>query len=375
MSCHLHKHKASSTILIILWKEKWRGVTCVALVCFCCWSNSAKAQIRGDRELLPLVASQNRANRERIQTWRGKVNITQTNKSLKKRSEVTTKRQVEFAYDRQAKKYMFVATQTEGQGVENGKPVTARPMVWGAIRTPDGYYTMPEWFLDGKKGSTRRPELLLHPLSAESPGEYSPDFDPFWYMSIYGENVNDRLMGIYQHAASKSTSDISVSRSNQQITVLLKASKVGVNRYVFELDQGANLIELSGEDALVKANHKREFVQVSEIWVPKSATSRTDTGNSAEINERSLTWIENVVNEPIPPETFLPERLGIRPNDLVQDTRSGVAYRYDVSNLPEELKPKSSTRAIVLVASLLVGTGLILIVGWRLRKKLMKRHS
>jgi hypothetical protein len=327
-----------------------------------------------------LVASEYRSNTKAIQTWRGKVRYTErvSDKSKKGRKDKLnegwedreTVTELEFAYDFAAKKYIFFATQSEQSRNKEGQARNKTGRIgWGGIRTAKGYYRVPEWRMDGNEGQVTRPSLLLQPLDSASPGDFSPDFDPLWYFRLNGDDVYERLMFFHKNAELKSMEDVAVSRERNLVTLTLGKPEKAINKYVFDLDQGGNPIEVSGSGRAVSATDARSFVKVGTIWVPKTATARNTNIKVGRLFERKMSWLENVVNEPIPEEVFLPEKIGLRTRDLVQDSRTGIQYRYEAAALPEELIVRKRNWVPYLVFGILAAVAGILLVAWRIRRR------
>jgi hypothetical protein len=320
------------------------------------------------------VAAQNRVNCDAIVTWQGEVEVVQrcAETIAGQPCDLTTRTKVTFAYDRVAGKYMFLATQVEKKGTKQGQTVNdSGRVVSGGIRTPDGFYEVPEWYADARKGQLRRAELFLGPRSTESPGDFSPHFDPFWYLKLYKADVHDRLMFFLENAGLKAMSDNRVSRDRNLVTVVLGEPPGATNRYVFDLDQGANVVALGGADPEVKEEHSRSFEQVQGIWVPKTTTSKNTNLRTGMVHERKVTWLRNVLNEPLPAEAFSPEQVSVRQGDFVHDRRSGVDYRYDKSG-PGDLGWRIKYRSALVVAALGLGSTCILLAGWLIRRRRRK---
>lgn len=333
---------------------------------------AARAQIRGDVQQLKLVAAQNRANREAIRTWQGEVEVAQRTIGTDK-VKITDYRSVwraTYTDDRTVKKYIFLANQQEVTGIRDGQAVKMSDRLsWGGIRTPDGYSSVWPWYPDGKKGQPRRPELMVGPHNTEQVSEISTMFDPYWYMSVFLDPVYDRLMFFHENAHMAELSHITVSRTGSLVTVLLQKPDVGVNRYVFDLNQGANPVELAGEDALVTENHTRSFESNSDIWLPRAGKSISKNLKTGKTIESSVRWLKNVVNEPLPEDAFSPERVEIRQGDLIRDQRSGINYTYDASTDLADLDRTRRYWSIAKVAAITVAVAGVLLVGWRIRKR------
>ncbi len=357
----------------------------LVLIALCLSPTTGVGQIRGDKALLELVASEWRANIAAIRTWQGKVEYTERihakfskgpkGKEKEAWEDRKTVTQLEFAYDVAANKYVFFATQTQQlPGKDGQRGHKSGRMGWGAIRTSKGYFRVPEWQMDGKE-NRQRPSLILQTPEAESTGDFSPDFDPMWYFRLSSMDVYDRLMFFHKHADLPSMQTVTVSRERNLVTLTLGKPETGMNKHVFDLDQGSNPVEFANVGSPVLGPETRSFEKVGSIWVPKTATVINLNAETGRLLERSITWIENVLNEPIPEEMFSPETIGIRQRDLVQDARVGVQYRYDAASPPEELDIRKTNWVPYLVAgSVFMVAGTCYLV-WRIRRRKPKEFG
>jgi hypothetical protein len=340
----------------------WMSIVC-HFIAFAVTS-PASAQMTGDRKLLTLVATQNLANRDAILSLEGVADISDklTGNVNGQPWAMSWERQVDFVYDRKVNQYRSLTRQTREIGTKGGKPVenTAVEM-YGTIRTSDAFYNMGPWEADRRVGTTAVPVLTIRPLSEESRGDFSNDFDPFWFFEQQGMDIHNRLTFLHQRASEPSLSKFAVSRAGNLVILDYHGPEM-TSRQVFDLDQGGNQIEVEAKDSLVHVKRTFTFEKISNIWVPKLAMAWNANQQKGNINERRVTWIKNVVNSSIPEEAFAWESLGIKSGDLVRDTRTGAEYKYDEPPKPLMTRKAWTMMIVAIVASCTVG---FLLFAWR----------
>jgi hypothetical protein len=338
-----------------------------------CWYQPATAQLRGDRDLLRLVAVQHRANREAILTWQGEIEATYrvTGPFEGKDWDLTTVTRIVFACDRAANKSMFFATQNEEKGTKQGKPIQdSRRLVWGGIRTPDGFQEVLPWNMDGKEGQPKRPMLMLQPLSADRPGDFAPHADPLWYLTLQGMDVHERLMWFYD-APPSVTRHLQVSRTGNEVRLEIGNvldKRETSNTHVFDLDQGGNVVQDNGSGDVVHCTRSYSHERVAGVWVPKTAVIKNRNLKTGRMHERTMTWLKNVVNESVSDDAFSPERLAIRGGDLVRDVRSGTEYRYEESTNVTAAAWMKKYSSVLIAGALLLCTASAVLVSWRIHR-------
>jgi hypothetical protein len=304
--CHAKAIRTSSCVLIVT------GISLVST------SAIALGDAVKEKELLLLVANKAKANRNSIQTWRGTVEFTcQDTETVRgKKVNTASKRTVTFAYDDKADLYTFLAKQT---GDVSG--------TWGAIRTVDTYQQV-----DTQRNGER--VLMVSKRSAGRPNPFGSDFEPFMYMNMDGSSSDKFLVEYVAHWDELTKGrTVTVERTGNLVTFTIRELNTYYNRYVFDLDQGANVVEISGESKDVKGIHKRTFVKVDGTWVPKSSYGKVvNSGDRPMIREHRLTWGDHILNKPIPAGTFEPDKIGLRRGDKVRDRRTKIESIYEPRN-------------------------------------------
>jgi hypothetical protein len=329
----------------------------------------ATAQIVGDVELLKQVAVLNRANREAISTWEGQARIETRHRTNVGGSASDTIRVsgVEFAFDRASKRLMYVRTQTEERVTKGGEVVVNRQTrSWGRILTDDIVYEVQPWEGEPNRGGQARPVLLLDAPSKQMRGDFGPDFTPFLYLEVQGIDVYQRMMGFYDHAAELKRGKTSVARDGRRVVLDFDTGNIA-SVYVFDLDQGANPVEVRVRDKNIRRTSTREFQLVSGVWLPSRASAMHQHDAQGIDTEVKVVFTKHSVNKSISAEEFMPERLGIRKGDLVRDRRTGVEYYFEGSpGLARGWWLRNWRNVVVGAAGLLAA--LFTFLAWRIRR-------
>lgn len=345
----------------------------LAMVCLAGFPATLTAQITGDRELLRLVAVQNRANRDAIITWSGSLQESQHLVGRFGTDDVDLVRewQVDYSFDRVRRLYAVRYRQLRESGKKNGQPFTDDTLVtWGAIRLPDVFLRVPHWREPvAPDDRPMRPDLVLCNLADERKNIMSPDFDPFHFFMIISSDTHDRLMAFYKASLDPARQPIPtlVERKGNLVSVRIGIEPV-TELSVFDLDQGANPVEIDGKGSNHRNVIKTSFVQVSGVWVPATA-SIVSRHNSGPQSDRTLTWTSNNINKDLDEHAFSPTWLGIRKGDKVRDKRTGAEYLYDEETDPLTPPRRSRTWVYAVVGGAGLLTLLLMLAGWRWRRR------
>ncbi len=322
--------------------------------------SSAEAQIRGDVELLKLAASGHQANKERIRTWSGSVQLTDTNieeggPKLHKISHV------EYAYDciRKAMRWNrhykeFVRTEANGTVTHPSFKSTCGMLKEGAL------YRL----LDLSKGIEDNKTRPTVTVSSERPilGPTSEDFDPMYWFTDHGQPLEDRFIFLYKNSKDKGLNHWQVTRHDNRVIVEYVEGNDGrdklMNRYEVDLSQGCNLVAYDASEPSVTEKWRLSFTSAAGVWVPSRISYECVHVNRSRV-AREMEWVENVVNEPLSSTVFELETLGVTKGDRLYDTRINSEH---VFKTPEG-RPKVSKslgRFYFLVLNALVIAGIVL---------------
>jgi hypothetical protein len=308
--------------------------------------------LKGNAELLKIVAEAYLANKERIQTWSGRATIeSQSYEEGRTTKDRRLKSSVRFAYDRQREATRWNYRQEEDRWVidNNDVKINREPYPRNGMKKDGVFYRLYYY----KEDSDETRPMAIRPLSEVGYGMFSEEFDPMWYLTNAGENLAERLEFFYRNANNPNISDTEVTADGNQV-VLEIAPGGGINRYKFDLSVGGNLISYFGSDSQVTAWYYWRYQKLKDIWVPESFTYiNVNAAKYAEGKHkfwrssiRRVEFTENVINEPIDAAEFSFAKIGLRPGDRIYDGRTGRDYEFGQKGVTEADMPPRPPRTI-----------------------------
>lgn len=103
-----------------------------------------------------------------------------------------------------------------------------------------------------------------------------------------------------------------------------------IEKYIFDLSIGGNLIEYYNKTPTADNIRKYEYETNSGVWVLKSYkyTNVTRRKDGDLRTTRSINWGNSVVNVPFEEDEFTLEKLGLRQGDDIHDRRLNMRYKY-----------------------------------------------
>ena len=358
----------------------------------------------GDAELLRTVSQEHRSNIERIRTWSGTIRESMDSAIPVQGNDpfvIHSKAIIEFACDRPRKSfrsnYLCMDRTTEGEleGVDSdNQPV--RPGM-GVMVVDDCYYRCSydagiDWLPAQKGASDERGTASRVPLTRvavirpagerRKPEALGNEIDPFYWFTYRGKDTGE-CFGVYSGWAEEKadfSSRVTVGHERDRVTLRIGDSN-GHNRYVADLQQGANLVEYDAADSTgTRENWKYEYESVSGIWVPKQVRLEIH-GPDGSHYVRTLSWEKNVVNEPVEETEFALTKLGLRRGDKVQDERTGEDYVVQGHEYPASdaetgqvaVQSRTFSRTVLLAGC--VALLLLILAVFALRRQGNRRHD
>jgi len=312
--------------------------------------------LKGNAELLKIVAEAYLANKERIQTWSGRATIeSQSYEEGRTTKDRRLKSSVSFAYDRQRGATRWNYRQEEDRWVidNNDVKINRKPYLNNGMKKDGVFYQLYNY----KEDSDERRTMTIRPLRYAEGGMFSEDFDPMWYLTKAGENLNERLEFYSRNANNPNISDAEVTADGNQV-VLETTSPGVINRYKFDLSAGGNLVSYFGSDSQVTEWYYWRYEKIKDIWVPKSfthihvsASKYEGTKHKYWMNEiRKIEFVENKINEPLDAAEFSFAKMGLRPGDSIYDGRTGRDYEFGQKGATEADMPPRMPRIIESIA-------------------------
>jgi hypothetical protein len=289
------------------------------------------ASLESDVALLHELARKNQINQERIVTWRGKANVHDLREGfeLDENKAIQTRSDVKFYYDASQNAvrwnwevtYRFVKNGTEREDITDSLETTFNAMKKEGILFRLSKIYPPD--------DSPKPGLKVYPSRRNegSPlgGPLSNAFDPTLALNVVGINIVENL-GLIARKAKDDRSLAWVITNNQNHIILELNKKTGVDRFEFDLNQGGLCTRHYTKDVTLETECKISWEQTESIWTPYEYTYRNHNRNKTTV--RKIIFIDSVLNTAIDPSEFTIEKLGIRPGDMIQDTRTGEVYPY-----------------------------------------------
>lgn len=293
---------------------------------------------KGDIELLRFVATAHQANKARIDTWQGHADIEST---LADANGIMLgdRFSVDFVSDcrREVTRWTWIHDERfvgEGVGIE-GQPMTkAVSEPHSAMTTREGFYRYAPAIttLEGERLNT----LVIWPPERARRRSYSESFNPMWYLTGHMTKCTDdfigRLVFLYRRVKNDGTPNIIATRDGD-VVILETGNETVLNRHYFSLTQGGNVVKYYGRDQ--NGTEQREWIyeRKDDVWIPKTFVfnHRTKSPNSLGSTDRTwkVTFVGNIVNEPIPISQFSLKALGYRSSEQLTDRRKHVAPIYE----------------------------------------------
>lgn len=294
---------------------------------------AADAGLRGEPELLMLVANGHRANVERLSTWRGIAAVeTVTYADGARQVLRKTRCALEFLVDTKAKAYRMRCTVKMDPSADTPRPDLASPQepLDGydrllVLKDGTAYEKDVPILADGHRAAGQQ-VVQICDLATFQKGGRIVEFDPRDYLTADGEEVWAKMIFYHEHAASPML-DGAIRREGRAV-VLESRLRESETRSRFDLSQGCNLTELFQKCPTYESLWTYEYEQIGGVFVPRRVTwRRTDYGR--ERVERTIAFAQNVVNEDVDESEFSLAAMGLNPGDLIVDERIGTRYVYE----------------------------------------------
>jgi hypothetical protein len=210
--------------------------------------------------------------------------------------------------------------------VKTPQPV---PQISNGMITPEAVYRV------GSFGSPVNPDrrpLTLTIWSPDDPsdGRLQPqlyDFNPLFYIETPRGDVARDLsvyLGWIDHPGLGGTK---VIRDGDQVTIDMGTND-SFNRVSLSLTQGCNPISYESAGSPGSTWQYRGTYELRDgVWLPKTWIETVRAKDSHD-TDRKVTFVENIVNQPVEPAVFSFSRLGLQRGDNVDDRRTGQKYQY-----------------------------------------------
>ena len=303
------------------------------------------AVIEGDIELLRLVATAHQANRAAIDTWQGHVLIESTLADANG-PILQDRYSVDFLSDCRREVTRWTWTQDERyvrEGLEiDGKPIkktVSEP--FSAMTTRMGFYRHAPGIttLEGDRLNT----LVIWPPERARRSSYSDSFNPMWYLTGHMTKCTDDFIGLlvflYRRVKNDGTANIIATRDGD-VVILERGNETVLNRHYFSLTQGGNVVKYYARDQNGTERRTWTYEQKGGVWIPRTFVFNHKTYSPDMLGNTNRTWkvtfVDNIMNEPIPVSQFSLEALGYKSSEQLNDQRTNLPPIYDGARTWEE---------------------------------------
>ena len=343
----------------------------------------------GDAALLKAVSREHSANRERIRTWRGEIEVTAESflpQGVPK-AEQTTRQvshgRVEFVCDCTTGSFRsnHVCTKNMGER-DNGERVDLPYRMASSVMVVGDMYYHCFWddAWDSRKDVPNhspmgRVAIVRTASERPKPGAFRDEIDPFYWFTYDGEDTGE-LFAVYSGWVEEKAdfySRRSIEVDGDRVSLHIRST--GHNTYTIDRGQGSNLVEYDAADndsgVGDRENWKYEYEEVGGVWVPKEVHGEVLCADNRRF-ARTLSWQKNVVNAPVEEAEFSIAKMGMRRGDLVQDERTGESYFVQgeeyapAADSQSAVQPRGVSRVLFLIGGTIV---VVLVVVLLLRRQ------
>lgn len=284
--------------------------------------------LRENLDLLRYVVMTYRQNKAKIQTWQGKATIESRVTYEKMAMGQDYSATVQFVFDRAKKSVCWNETLEKWtkttQGHDEPQPV---PQIINGMMTPEGLYRLGQH--DSPGNPAQRPLVLTIYSPNDSFGRMQPqlyDFNPLYYLDTFRGDVARDLSGYIGWVDHPGLASMKVIREGDHVTIDMGISEVS-NYYTVSLSQGCNPIRCNGMSPGMTSEYRWTYELRDGIWLPKTWNETVHQKDNRD-EQRTVTFVENLVSQPAEPAAFSLPRLGLQRGDKVQDRRTQPMNQY-----------------------------------------------
>lgn len=358
----------------------------VASVLFALGGTSATlfgSGIEGDAQKLQEIHQGWTSNNASIVTWKGKaLSVDQNSGGAMGTTSATL---LDFSFSSNGNQLKVSASTDHASS-------GGRIDKYERLRTKDSYIVSGPYNDSDPTEFARHSRVIsIGPLSDESNGAFSPDFDPLLYMNtFYGRDAMEMVKMLYDNRNSSNTDGVSVTVDGSLVTIAIPSGDSSF-QYVFDLSKSGAPVEYrSASWPTGSGDHQISTYQmVDGIWLPLKTTIETRK-SSGRSRVRDINWSEHHVNMPIPSDVFSLASIDKSSGNLIVDKRTHSQSMYKQEEFVRKYKdrvavardsrvdnvgaPPSTTwsfaRMLLILANILVVA--VLFVLWIFRRRLAR---
>ena len=292
------------------------------------YSQASFGIIKGDLDSLLLVANAYKDNIERLETWQGKA-IIHTNQSENNDTGDYSKwtNEVEFLHDNESASTRWYWKQIDGIKEKDGVLYTSDNYFTSGIATPNNYYRLYEVpLVENRSPGT----VVIDPRSSHQKNlsGWGEEFSPMYYFKCIDTNWYTRLNFYYNEANNPKISEGYVEREGDIVTFKTVSKDGNINFHKFDLSKSGCLVECMSSNKTATIKWEFEYEKTGGLWVPHKVHYHNNNHERNDKDEKTVLFMENIINEPISPKEFTLDKLCLIPGDLICDNVKGVSWKY-----------------------------------------------
>ena len=302
-----------------------------------------QALIKGDVELLKIVALKHKSNFESILTWKGEA-FEEWTSTQGDWYDYMMKNKCTFAYDQLRGAVRWNKEPQENHCINHGELQTNILANYNSAMLKDGSYYEYTGAEQPHKNNKVMYNLVINSPKMAS-GSQNHCLDPrYLFNDTAGGTVHDYLMFLYNNANVEGPFDQYIKRDGDLVILQVSPDETRTERHVYDLSKGGNLVEYYNKSRNVENTKSYTYEEKSGIWILKSYKwTNINPRKNGEVfkSTRTINWSNSVVNVPFGEDEFTLEKLGVKHGDHISDHRVNRGYRYE--GVLAEVPPKPQT--------------------------------
>ena len=327
---------------------KWFAATFVCAVGALA-ARTSFGDIKGDIELLKVIADGYEANLQKLKTWQGQASIT-SSVSMGSGQEAVHRQgkyKADFLVDRTLDAVRWTWFTLEETEYKEGQKTTSGLNPMAGVSKGECDYVL---FYHGYGQPFERRNLNIYPRDRWPKHFQGFGFDPMYILKeITLVPIPEILRSSYEQANSPKVSPTTIVREGDIVT-FQKGLEGIINRYVFDLAKGCSVLECyNSSPGHGETYWKLDYEKLAGVFVIKTISlvyehKRPDLKGTS---KRMAVLTNAMVNAPIDEAEFSVGKLGLKPGDTIRDTRTNIEYIFGAKGATEADMPPKIIESII----------------------------